>query len=504
MPVTTADRKRRAYLRRIPGERKSLSQLFARQRAAIQPGDINDVGRVLTSVRARWERELLEWAQRPGFRAAFETGIKTIGHHGVKRIIEEVGYVDAAWDAHIVERSRTIGKLADVNAAAIRQAYLGYSEGSGGKLAKNLKDAIGLHPRQVKALDNQMAVIRKRVPPAKWDMWERRLYKKKLQYRAELIARTEMSDASNSAQMIGMREKIKRGEVSPGTKKKWSTSGKKNVCPRCERNEMEGFVPMDHEFSSGHDRPPAHPNCVCAMEFSAREDTPERPAPVVRLPRPKPRLKPKMSAGEYLDSLTDTHAEQLKNASLSWTGTDYKNMRQIDRGGILNIGGVINTPGLPFLDENRAQNLADGVAALNSMFGSVKPFHGKTYRGMVLTQDKLDKILGGVKVSDDLIMDALSSTSDNPAIADYFATIENNYDIFKKGRIHKVLFEIDGKSGVDINGLPRDWVEKKEREILFQGGSKFKIESIVKTDQPEDVDGTLVNFTLTKIKMREI
>jgi len=46
------------------------------------------------------------------------------------------------------------------------------------------------------------------------------------------------------------------------TGKEWVAT---DPCPICEENEVEGVVPIDHIFSSGDARPPAHPNCRCAL-----------------------------------------------------------------------------------------------------------------------------------------------------------------------------------------------------------------------------------------------
>jgi SPP1 gp7 family putative phage head morphogenesis protein len=73
--------------------------------------------------------------------------------------------------------------------------------------------------------------------------------------RAEMIARTETADALEQSFMD--RSKDMGIEY-----KEWIVN---NPCPICEENGNEGVVPLAHEFSSGHVRPPAHPRCVCAL-----------------------------------------------------------------------------------------------------------------------------------------------------------------------------------------------------------------------------------------------
>lgn len=74
-------------------------------------------------------------------------------------------------------------------------------------------------------------------------------------YRADMIARTETSDALSQAFMDRAKAMgIDGKEVIVG-----------DPCDLCRANADEGVVPIDHIFSSGHQRTPFHPNCVCAL-----------------------------------------------------------------------------------------------------------------------------------------------------------------------------------------------------------------------------------------------
>ncbi len=74
-------------------------------------------------------------------------------------------------------------------------------------------------------------------------------------YRSLMIARTETANALEQAFMD-------RAEDMGVDMKEWVTF---DPCEICEQNEREGVVPLHHVFSSGHERPPAHPNCRCAL-----------------------------------------------------------------------------------------------------------------------------------------------------------------------------------------------------------------------------------------------
>ena len=73
--------------------------------------------------------------------------------------------------------------------------------------------------------------------------------------RAKMIARTETNDALSQAFM----DRAKDMKIEA---KEWIVS---DPCPICAGNEGDGVIPIDESFSSGHDRPPAHPNCRCAV-----------------------------------------------------------------------------------------------------------------------------------------------------------------------------------------------------------------------------------------------
>lgn len=76
--------------------------------------------------------------------------------------------------------------------------------------------------------------------------------------RAKMIARTESCDSLEAAFMD-------RSKVMGVTGKRWVTH---DPCPVCTACEELGDVPIDFEYPhEGIDptRPPAHPNCMCAL-----------------------------------------------------------------------------------------------------------------------------------------------------------------------------------------------------------------------------------------------
>jgi len=77
--------------------------------------------------------------------------------------------------------------------------------------------------------------------------------------RAEMIARTETSNALSQASLGRMKDMGIEG-------KEWVTSGDDRVSKTiCAPNEAQGVIAVDEAFQSGHDAPPGHPRCRCAL-----------------------------------------------------------------------------------------------------------------------------------------------------------------------------------------------------------------------------------------------
>ncbi len=74
--------------------------------------------------------------------------------------------------------------------------------------------------------------------------------------RAQMIATTEMNAAMSEAAI----QKMMRLGIAY---KQWILGP--NPCEICQGNEDAGAIEVDEEFPSGDERPPAHPNCECAV-----------------------------------------------------------------------------------------------------------------------------------------------------------------------------------------------------------------------------------------------
>jgi hypothetical protein len=80
------------------------------------------------------------------------------------------------------------------------------------------------------------------------------------EYRAQLIANTEIAFANSAGKKLGWDAVQADGATMM---KEWHASGEEGVCDECEGNEAQGEIAYDEAFESGDDMEPAHPQCRC-------------------------------------------------------------------------------------------------------------------------------------------------------------------------------------------------------------------------------------------------
>lgn len=79
-------------------------------------------------------------------------------------------------------------------------------------------------------------------------------------YRAKMIAQTELNDAWNQSV-------LHFGNEAGATKKSWITDVA--PCIVCIENALSEPIDIDEDFESGDDAPPAHPSCMCSLLIHA-------------------------------------------------------------------------------------------------------------------------------------------------------------------------------------------------------------------------------------------
>jgi hypothetical protein len=249
--------------------RLSLHRIWKKHREDLPLNAIRTAGVIPFHVHQGWINDYTMW-----FRVGLRPVLLGIWGHSIRSIHNAMYYKltpEAMFEDYITTRSMTLGsELAYVEMQAIRQTLIVGSQKSWTALKYDLKKNIGLLPGQINALEREAKKIRKKYPKVKdKDKVDRaiaRARNRKLNYRAELIARTETGNAANHAQIEYTRQLQREGKLGD-TQKRWSTVGDNVVSEGCENNEMAGWIDINDEFPSGHDRPLRFPGCRCACQF---------------------------------------------------------------------------------------------------------------------------------------------------------------------------------------------------------------------------------------------
>lgn len=187
--------------------------------------------------------------------------------------------------------SRVITDLQDSVRETVRQRVLrGITEGeTPSKIAKDLRDVIGLSPTQEQAVVNyrkalsgegrnplDYALRDKRFDPtvradtlseAKIDKMVNAYRRSSIAHNAETVARTAVLDSQKLGQKLAMQSAVEQGIITGAMQKTWV-----GVMDERERDEhvlMEGeTVPFDALYSNGEDVPGESTyNCRCISRY---------------------------------------------------------------------------------------------------------------------------------------------------------------------------------------------------------------------------------------------
>jgi len=142
------------------------------------------------------------------------------------------------------------------------------------QLARAIRPMTGLSRPQASAnWHYYTTLIDGGTSPQRAQILSTRYAKRQRTYRSYLIARTEIAYAYNRGAYEAIRQAQTSGLLGPVVKV-WRTAATERTCPLCR--QLEGVsIDMEEEFSyptrldfAGIRRaPPAHPNCMCQVEY---------------------------------------------------------------------------------------------------------------------------------------------------------------------------------------------------------------------------------------------
>jgi hypothetical protein len=264
------------------GLEKPLKQLWKKQRGIVTlelAEHALKLGSVPPELSDPWSEMIREFV-RDDLRAQW---IRTMSHSGggiarkVNRIQrKEFEFDPASWSAKkwvdteggslIV--NLTAAQYKSVQALLQNQIYMGIT--SPYVLADRIKYFVGLTEREALAVVKFMRSLTEEGIPASAINTQVENYASFLhKNRAMRIARTELSNAYNFGQYDSLKQAAGEGWLPGDPEKSWMAGGI-NPCEICEANESDGPIPLEAQFSSGHDHPTAHPNCECSVGYSLR------------------------------------------------------------------------------------------------------------------------------------------------------------------------------------------------------------------------------------------
>lgn len=149
------------------------------------------------------------------------------------------------------------------------------------EIASEIRDVIGLNSRQAQAIDNFRSGLEAAgtYTAEEIDAMVETRAETALDYRADMIARTESNRSANLGLHEGYRQAIDRG-VFPqdAVRRFWQVSLKENTCEIClaipDMNEEGVAVGEPFETPDGPmmDPPDPHPNCACSVTYITNLD----------------------------------------------------------------------------------------------------------------------------------------------------------------------------------------------------------------------------------------
>lgn len=203
---------------------------------------------------ADWLRVWIEVADRTAtmFEAPIQHGTEIALEAGIKATILEIG-MKLSFD---LENPRAVAYLKDYGARQVA------------KISETTREYI--HTLMNQAIEEGWSY--KRTAEALIERFEEFAIGKPQSHidsRAHLIAVTETGNAYAEGNLMLARELKALGL---DMEKFWDTVGDAKVSEGCKENEAVGWIEVDKEFPSGHQRPLRFPGCRCDIKFQIKKE----------------------------------------------------------------------------------------------------------------------------------------------------------------------------------------------------------------------------------------
>lgn len=152
---------------------------------------------------------------------------------------------------------------------AVLQRTMGMQNIPMQELAQIVRPMIGLtKPQAIANLNYYNRLIENGVSPSTAKANALKYADEQHRYRASVIARTEISNAYNNGELLGIKDAQAKGFIGT-TKKRWVTANDSRVCEACRKIHNKE-VDIDADFPTDYgDKacPTMHPSCRCVVSY---------------------------------------------------------------------------------------------------------------------------------------------------------------------------------------------------------------------------------------------
>lgn len=298
-------------------------------REAILAGDLS--AEMVASWQQDYSRFVTEY-MLPQWESSFEAAAKELSQKYPTFAFDGTAVGVREWNATNAARFVTNVNTAQIEGlrAVIQRAT--QLEGMNvDELARVIRPMVGLtHQQTVANLKYYETLISNGVSEAKAKEKALKYSARQHRYRGQMIARTEIAFSYNQGKYLSVKQAQEQGLMGK-CKKVWVTADTERTCPYC--NSLDGKeIDMDDDFniqtnlthSAVKKVPPAHPHCMCVIDYVEIERPAADPLPEQEPETETPEQLPEEEEFAFTPAKTIKEANTYARDVLGITRADYK------------------------------------------------------------------------------------------------------------------------------------------------------------------------------------
>lgn len=298
-------------------------------REAILAGDLP------SEMVAAWQQEYSRFVTEymlPRWESAFEAAANNLAQKYPKFAFDGTAVGVREWNATNAARFVTNVTTAQIEGlrAVIRRAT--QLDGMNvDELARVIRPMVGLtHQQTIANLKYYEKLISNGVSEKKAKEMSLKYSARQHRYRGQMIARTELAFSYNQGKYLSVKQAQEQGLMGK-CKKVWVMADTERTCSICRALDGKD-IDMDEDFdiqtnlthSAVKKVPPAHPHCMCAIDYVEVERPAADPLPEQLPETDTPEQPPEEEAFPFAPAKTIKEANNYAHDVLGITRADYK------------------------------------------------------------------------------------------------------------------------------------------------------------------------------------